>query len=443
MVSKQYTIQDNIQIILLAILCCFNILPYAIQSITIIAFSVVCVFFNRGTIWDQIKLRKATVFLITIAWLLVLYTSILYSFEKKAGLMYIQKSINILIIPFIIYYCFPRLSNKQIKLVLKVFIFSNVIFVIYTYNYIIQNLSVSYLPELRDKNLFGKVKGILTAPYEYVILHGIKFGKRTSLTIHKTYLSLSLVFSIFSIFHSFIKKTQKTYINALWVFIVFFFSSTILYFFSAANIPLLFFGVVFLITSYFKKIKHKILVITMSFLSLISVATVVIKTIKSPNKVITTSIQNKLNYLYKILENDYNTKENIDKRALINQCSKTLFLKRPYLGYGLGEQHIHLTGCYAKKKEFVLVEGNYNTHNQYFFLLLSSGLFGLIPFFYMFFYFFKTALKDKNYLLILFIVLLVFNLGIENILSRINGILFFSIFLPLLYRFSTKNSKTE
>jgi O-antigen ligase len=167
-----------------------------------------------------------------------------------------------------------------------------------------------------------------------------------------------------------------------------------------------------------------------------------LKLIKVENKVVLNSINNKLNYVSNFFRNDKkaNNKE-INTRTLINQCSKTLFLERPLFGYGLGEQHIYLTGCYAQKKEFVLVEKNFNTHNHYYFLLLSGGMLVFLPFVFMLIFFLKLALKTGNQLFVLFLILMVFNLLIENILTRINGILFFSLFLPLLYRYITKNYK--
>ncbi|MGB6269855.1 MAG: O-antigen ligase family protein, partial [Olleya sp.] len=190
---------------------------------------------------------------------------------------------------------------------------------------------------------------------------------------------------------------------------------------------------------------HKVIVVFSIVVLLIIGAPIILNVTKGGNKVIDTAISGKINYVFNFLGNSNGLlKENsIDKRALINDCSKTLFLERPIFGYGLGEQHIHLTGCYAQKKEFLLVEGNYNTHNHYYFLLLSGGIIVLIPFIYLLLYFLKIALISNNNLLILFLILIISNLLVENILTRVNGILFFSLFLPLLYRYSIQNIKAN
>lgn len=74
-----------------------------------------------------------------------------------------------------------------------------------------------------------------------------------------------------------------------------------------------------------------------------------------------------------------------------------------------------------------------NTHNNYLYFIMSTGLFGLLSFFIFILYLFKKALKSKNVLMITFCIIIALNFLTENILSRHWGLMFFAFTLILLF----------
>lgn len=74
-----------------------------------------------------------------------------------------------------------------------------------------------------------------------------------------------------------------------------------------------------------------------------------------------------------------------------------------------------------------------NTHNNYLFFLMSTGIIGLLSFLVFIYYLFKKALKSKDVLMFSFCITIVFNFLTENILSRHWGLMFITFMLILLF----------
>ncbi len=74
-----------------------------------------------------------------------------------------------------------------------------------------------------------------------------------------------------------------------------------------------------------------------------------------------------------------------------------------------------------------------NSHNQYFEVLLGTGIFGLFVFLLMLIIPLMQSIKEKNYLLTLFIFLVGFNLLFESMLNRFQGVFFIFFFLSLFF----------
>ena len=156
------------------------------------------------------------------------------------------------------------------------------------------------------------------------------------------------------------------------------------------------------------------------------------------------TINRKLNFIENVLfTNSLKSNNIIDKRAIIYECARNLIKQKPLLGYGIGAQHIYLSGCYASKKDFDLYNRNVNSHNYYYYLLLCGGVLALIPFLYMGFYLFKLSYIRRDVLLFIFLIIIFSNLLIENTFSRINGVLFFAVLLPVLIRFGEIKTHKE
>jgi O-antigen ligase len=99
-------------------------------------------------------------------------------------------------------------------------------------------------------------------------------------------------------------------------------------------------------------------------------------------------------------------------------------------GLGLGDVDAPREEMY-KKNNVVERMRDKNSHNQYLETLLYSGIFGLVSLILLFFVPFINSLRQKNYLLFLFLLIVGFNLLFESMLNRFQGVFFVFFFLSL------------
>jgi O-antigen ligase len=128
-------------------------------------------------------------------------------------------------------------------------------------------------------------------------------------------------------------------------------------------------------------------------------------------------------------------------RLSILACNVKLIKEKIYLGYGVGDVQDNLNQCYSSKAQH-LAKAKYNSHNQYLFLWLSSGLVGLAIFILYLFFYFKIAKVNKSYIMLSILCLYCIVFMIENVLSRQSGVILFS-FLINLYAWAFKIQKSN
>lgn len=152
-------------------------------------------------------------------------------------------------------------------------------------------------------------------------------------------------------------------------------------------------------------------------------------------------ISNKDNYIFNRfstdiiddlkLDNEY-TFENPEPRIMRWKCALELIKEKPFFGYGAGDEIPLLMNSYKRKGMNVSYKEEFNTHNQYLSILIKNGIFGLIIFLAMMFYFLRLALISKNFVYISFLILLIIGFFTENIIDANKGIFFFAFFNTLL-----------
>lgn len=82
-----------------------------------------------------------------------------------------------------------------------------------------------------------------------------------------------------------------------------------------------------------------------------------------------------------------------------------------------------------------------NTHNNYLYFLMASGIIGLIAFIVFIGYLMRNAWQSKDLLKISFVIILVLNFLTENILSRQWGLFFFAFIMMVLFSNEKKNKE--
>lgn len=123
---------------------------------------------------------------------------------------------------------------------------------------------------------------------------------------------------------------------------------------------------------------------------------------------------------------DLNNSTNV--RFHIFKASVQLIKESPIFGYGIGDVQNELDKKYISMG-LNLPRGKFNSHNQYLFICLNSGLVGLIIFLSSMAYIIAVAFLKKDYfffgVVLFFLVAFLF----ENILSRQSGVILFSFLI--------------
>lgn len=151
------------------------------------------------------------------------------------------------------------------------------------------------------------------------------------------------------------------------------------------------------------------------------------------------SIQSRFSELSKSLSYEKIDENNSTSiRYSIYNCALNVASKNVFFGQGIGDTSDALIECYKNKSKF-LVTNKFNSHNQYFGVFLSIGLFGFCFFLFILFVLFRKAInnKDVNYIQILMFFSVLFLT--ENILERQSGIILFYFIVNYLFYFNLYN----
>lgn len=124
--------------------------------------------------------------------------------------------------------------------------------------------------------------------------------------------------------------------------------------------------------------------------------------------------------------------ENPEPRIMRWQCAWELIRKKPVIGYGSGDEIGLLKEQYLKRRMMVSYSEEFNTHNQYLAMLLKNGVVGLMIFLGMLVYFFRLAIRHKDFVYLAFLLLISAGMLTENLIDANKGIFFFAFFNTLL-----------
>lgn len=132
-----------------------------------------------------------------------------------------------------------------------------------------------------------------------------------------------------------------------------------------------------------------------------------------------------------------------ETRLELWQASLKLSQKNLLLGFGLGNTDIKRQEMYNELGMFEAKHYNLNSHNQYLESLLNGGIPLLISLIMLLLIPFIKSIKEKNYLLTLFIVVVSFNFLVESMLERFQGVFFIFFFLSLFVILNPKELKNN
>lgn len=115
------------------------------------------------------------------------------------------------------------------------------------------------------------------------------------------------------------------------------------------------------------------------------------------------------------------------------ECAAEAVAEAPIIGHGTGDADDVMVAKY-KERRFLLAEYmQLNAHNQYMQSYLMHGIIGIAVIFSVLLFPFYFAVKEGNWLLIMFLVILFLGFLTEVLFDVQKGLVFFSVFFPILY----------
>jgi len=400
------SIKEKLFTVAFLIMGIYPLIPQKAESFSVILFisltGIIFLLNNKKSIAIKPLLISSSLFII-------IFLSMLFSDDKNAGLKKTETMLSLIIFPIVFSIFLENIKTnykRLLNLFFKTFFISNVIYALIAFYFISKYRSPKF--PIKDASFFRAAVSDIPLIGEHPIYLSI-------------FLSIAILFGI----HLF-KKARENKVNNSLVFlglIVILYLLILLM--SKGVIIALFVALLVLLLSKIKK-KYIILLFFSFFLVVIFLP----------------ESNNRFNELFsKETYNSTNLNNSTNIRVNILKCSIDKALENPFFGYGIGDVQGELDNCYENKRLKYKI-GKYNSHNQYLFIWLSTGVFGLLLFVFYLVFYFKIAITYKDYLMLSTIVLYVIAFLFENVLSRQSGVILFSFLINFMVWRNTRINQT-
>lgn len=385
----------------------FFLLPFGINLPTpffsiAMGLGVLNIFISK----EKISIKNHLPFLVYPVLYIIMIVSLVYTENTHVGLKIIERSVSLFFFP--IAFIFLKEDHLIIKKIFHSLILGLVITFLYNFFMSVYNSFDVIEGELIFDSSVNKGFSVR----ESIVKGGNYFiGGYFSKLVHPSYVSLYVLMSLIYFVKNELSNKKRTFIIPIIL---------IVYLFMLASRSAFLIAMIIILLFMFKSIKTKLV----SGLVMISM-------------IVFFLINPRFELIYKRLSNfdiekEYKYTSSEQSRLLIWKSSIKLIKQSPFLGYGVGDANNELLLEYIDSNYITNIKYKYNAHNQYFQTLLQVGFLGLT---FLIGPFFILAFRARhNLYLISVILILVFSLFFESMLVRYNGIIFFSIIVPLLLR---------
>jgi len=332
--------------------------------------------------------------------------SLLWSSNKFVGIDLLLRYIPILLIPLI----FSIVPLKHNKLYLK-----------YSYyGLLIGSIILSFL-------LFWRL-GVRLSNLEVVNINRIFSSHQTShkytseiINIHPSYLGLYSLLSIAVLLFNKIKvkNTIKIVLYLILLVNILFLNARILFLLLGILVIIKFFSI--------ESVKIKIVIFS-SFVFLVITSLIFLQNTYLYKKLIKGS-------LWEISHNagTHNTTDKYPSDSRLVRWKSAIEGTKNHriIGSGIGTEMDVLLPMYKKNKLIVSHYRKFNTHNQYLYYLITTGVIGLILFLYLLLYNIFISIKNRDLIMFYFFTMLFFISLVENVMYRNAGFIFIAIYISL------------
>ena len=408
MIKAQKTIYTNLILLGVSLFGVYPLIPHKFESISVFLLAL-CSLIYRILTPKKIIFKKT--FFIVSSIYFILFLSVLFSEDTARGLKKMETTLSLLAFPIIFYLLLGKsfVDLNRIKLFfLKSYYVSCLIFTSFSF----------YLFEIYENSKYVTKDSNF---YRIAIFDNKLIGE------HPIYVSIFISIAIIFGFSFFDKEKKISFKNSSIVFAHCYLITLLLMLMSKGVILSLL--MVFII----KLIKQKSFT-KIHFFSLTLILTTFFILIPSEN-----------NRFKEIL--DLNSYKKLDKnnstsiRFITYKCGLKSLLNSPIFGYGIGDVQEKMDLCYQDENAN-FSKKMYNTHNQYLFIWLSSGIIGFVIFIGILFYYFKKSIEFKDEVMFSILVLYSFTFLFENVLSRQSGVIFFCFIINYFLWINFNKNKT-
>jgi hypothetical protein len=429
----------NLPFLFLCILITYPILPHALQSISIGLFVVSSIIIYRDDIMPHINTKGLIPFVLICGWFILVILTLFYSSNFDIGLKRVLRGVNLLIFPLVFLYVLPLFTVKKRHFLFDVFIVVHVFLIFFLISKSLEGIdnvgfrgvNNEWVTNISDEGFLKILNIFFSMPFSHS-RYFINENQITTFFIHKAYLSIGLVWSVFLMIDRLFYEKIKVFKRILFGVLIPLFVIVIIYFTSIPNIIALCVTLPFFVFYKLETIRGKKIFVIASITSVFMLLQVnIVKEKILTDMRLKKDLSEAKNVLLTVFSDT--SLENANVRLFVWKCSYQQIKDNFFLGLGIGDEEDSLLNCYNDINCEYCIKQQLNTHNYFASLLLVGGLATLIMFLIAFVYMFFIAIKSRNYLFMALIVLLVFNLMSENLLVRIHGVLFYVIFSGLCF----------
>ncbi len=348
----------------------------------------------------KIKTLKYTIPLLVLFFVNII--SLFYSDNIGLGFRTIDTQLSLLLLPILISFDSEFYFNNKQKII-KGFIIASIIAILVFIILFIQSGNIHRLINSLEKyNLFAVIRW-------YNVIN----------SQHPTYISLSFLFSIILIIHSY-NKEDKCFFIVLKLIGILVILIAIFLLNSRAILLSTFFVFIYYTIKFLA--EHKRIYIYISLILLLSVFSYII-------------VNSRFHKNIEQIEQGVSTEnyEKVDIRISLWKDAYIMWKEKPLFGYGIGDAKIKLIDVHKNRDIKIAFKERYNCHNQFLETATQTGVVGLIVLLLVFAIPFYQAIKKKQELLFLFLSICFINFLFESMLQRIAGVVFFAFWYSFLW----------
>lgn len=408
---------ENKEVILLLLLFMvgFSIpFSYGLNSICFGALSLYSfVWFNKN---DYIIFDRKVFFvhLLFVVFFFIQFIGVFYSKDRTIGFLYLKQNIVFLLLPIVFINLSKILDARKVKMTLYGLLFGVTIILLSIHIKIVYRI---LLNDLNINSLFNK----------YVRMEFVQEG---IVELHPPYFGLLVVFCIISVYYITF-SSKKKYNGLIKLAFIFYFLISLYGIASFMSFVLVFVVFVFFLIKFLKKrkIKYTLIFLGASMILILCISKIDYRSVTKnlPGH----SILGRIEWSFFKGKGDTSRPDNWKSVVLVIKDNP---LKGIGSDGGLNELQKHRGNT---TESFV---NRHNAHNQYLEVFLRHGIFGLIIYFTILYSLMLCAIKSKDGIFQLFLIVFIIACITESYLVRQIGLSFFTFYALLFYTLHNFNS---